>query len=151
VLELDNESVDATLERDMENREARPDQKDCIPAPQFPNAAFASDAACATLTGRIGVPNTESLDVCLLISEVGLLPSEAGIEDSPASDFETFTEVSYTLLARSELNEIELVVRCCCHRSRTPSTALKKFDELAVIVREMASRVGASCCSSFSS
>lgn len=152
--ELDNESVDATLamlERAMENREARPDQKDCIPAPQFPNAAFASDAACATLTGRIGVPNADSLDVCLLILEVGLLPSEEGDEGIPASDFETSTGVSHVLLVRSELNETELVVRCCCHRPRTPSTALKKFVELAVKVREMASRVGASCCSSFSS
>lgn len=152
--ELDNESVDATLamlERDMENREVRPDQKDCRPTPQFPNAAFASEAAWATLTGRVSVPSTDSLDVCLLISEVGLLPSETGDEDSPASNFETSTGVSYMLLARSELNEAELVVRCCCHRPRTPSTALKKFVELAVMVREMASRVGASCCSSFSS
>lgn len=151
--ELDNESVDATLamlERDIENREARPDQKDCIPAPQFPNATFASDAACATLTGRVGVPNADSLDVCLLILEVGLLPSEGGDEDSSASNFETSTGVSHMLFP-SELNETELAVRCCCHRPRTPSTALKKFVELAVIVREMASRVGASCCSSFSS
>ena len=148
--QVDNESVDATLttlERDMENRDARPDQKDWIPAPKFPNAAFASDAACATLAGRIGVLGTESLDVCRVIY---LLPSGAGDEDSSASDFEISTGLSRALLARSELNEAGLAV-CCCHRSRTPSTALKKFVELAVIVREIASRVGASCCSSFSS
>ena len=39
----------------------------------------------------------------------------------------------------------------CTNRPLTPSTALKKFVEPAVIVREIASRVGASCCSSLSS
>jgi hypothetical protein len=45
---VDDESVDATLAmlgRDIENRDARLDQKDWIPAPKVPNAAFASDAA----------------------------------------------------------------------------------------------------------
>lgn len=44
----DNESTDPTLvilERDIENRDARLDQKDWIPAPKFPKATFASDAA----------------------------------------------------------------------------------------------------------
>jgi hypothetical protein len=39
----------------------------------------------------------------------------------------------------------------CMNRPLTPSTALKKFAEPAVMVREIASLVGASCCSSLSS
>jgi hypothetical protein len=39
----------------------------------------------------------------------------------------------------------------CANRPLTPSTALKKFVEPAVRVREIASFVGASCCSSLSS
>jgi hypothetical protein len=39
----------------------------------------------------------------------------------------------------------------CINRPLTPSTALKKFVEPAVMVREIASFVGASCCSSLSS
>ena len=39
----------------------------------------------------------------------------------------------------------------CTNRPLTPSTALKKFVEPAVRVREIASFVGASCCSSLSS
>jgi hypothetical protein len=73
-----------------------------------------------------------------------------GDEDSSASDFEISTGVSLVLLVGSELNEEELAERCC-HRPRTPSTALKKFVEPVVIVRDIASRVGASCCSNFSS
>jgi hypothetical protein len=140
--------MDPTLERDMENRGARLDQKDWIPTPQFPNAAFASDAACATLTGRIGVLGTESHDVCSLTLDMFL--SVLADEDSSASDFDISTGVPLALLAGSEFSEVELAVRCC-HRPRTPSTALKKFVEPVVMVREIASRVGASCCSNFSS
>jgi len=39
----------------------------------------------------------------------------------------------------------------CMNRPFTPSTALKKFVEPVLNVREIASRVGASCCSSLSS
>jgi len=39
----------------------------------------------------------------------------------------------------------------CANRPLTPSTALKKFAEPVVRVREIASFVGASCCSSLSS
>lgn len=42
-------------------------------------------------------------------------------------------------------------VRCGISRPLTPSTALKKFADPALIVREIASRVGASCCSSLRS
>jgi len=140
--------MDPTLERDTENRDARLDQKDWMPAPKFPNTAFASEAACATLTGRVGVLGTESHTVCLLTSD--LFPSAVAVEDSDASDLDISTGVSLALLDGSELNEVELAVRCC-HRSRTPSTALKKFVEPVLMVREIASRVGASCCSNFSS
>ena len=44
----------------------------------------------------------------------------------------------------------ELALRCI-QRSRTPATALKKLVEPAASVREIASRVGASCCSSLRS
>jgi hypothetical protein len=40
---------------------------------------------------------------------------------------------------------------CCINRPSTPSTALKKFVEPALIVCEVASRMGASCCSSLRS
>ena len=46
--------------------------------------------------------------------------------------------------------EDELGLRCI-HRSRTPATALKKLVEPAAMVRETASRAGASCWSSLSS
>lgn len=48
------------------------------------------------------------------------------------------------------LLDVELGVRCI-QRSRTPATALKKFVDPAFKVRDIASRVGASCCSSLSS
>lgn len=52
----------------------------------------------------------------------------------------------------SDIAEVEEVLVClCAHRSRTPSTALKKFVDPVAKVRATASRAGASCCSSLSS
>lgn len=54
-------------------------------------------------------------------------------------------------LVRFEDSLSDTESRCEFHRSRTPSTALKKFVEPAVRVRATASRAGASCCSSLRS
>lgn len=46
----------------------------------------------------------------------------------------------------AEMVEDEVLsCRCCVHRSRTPSTALKKVIEPDARVRTTASRAGANC------
>lgn len=88
---LETESLDPTLAilaRESENREARFDQSDCIPAPRELNAAFVSEAACAMLTGRgaeraLAADSREVCRVMLTPSLVGSVAAAGGL----ASDF----------------------------------------------------------------
>ena len=65
--------------------------------------------------------------------------------DAPSLPFEL------TLVRPSLVTELDELGLRCIQRSRTPATALKKLVEPAASVREIASRVGASCWSSLSS
>ena len=72
------------------------------------------------------------------------LESERGVTATGVLDIlDTKSDVEFSSM------ELKLGVRC--QRPRTPSTAFRKPVEPAVNVREMASRVGASCCSNLSS
>ena len=65
---------------------------------------------------------------------------------SSTSDFDIIVP-ELVLVLETELDDADRFIS----RPFTPSTALKKLAEPVVIVREIASRVGASCCSSLSS
>lgn len=74
-----------------------------------------------------------------------LLESIGGVTATGVLDIELDAEAASLTM----LTEVELGLRC--QRPRTPSTALKKPVDPAVSVREIASRVGANCCSNLSS
>ena len=80
---------------------------------------------------------------------------EVGDVDAGMSIFETSTVLPDKLEGSPPEDpalrfDAELALRCS-HRPLTPSTALKNPVDPAVSVLEIASRVGASCCSSLSS
>jgi hypothetical protein len=136
--------------RTIENLEALAEKKDPIPAPQAPKAAFVSIAV--TLSGLAisgSFPNFFSSEG----GESVFAGDGKGLSCMSASDFVISTGVLDLETSTSEA-ELELGgVRwaAAVHRPRTPSTALKKFVEPTEMVLDIASRVGASCCSNLSS
>lgn len=134
--------------RTIENLEAFAEKNDPSPAPQAPNAAFVSIAV--TLSG-LPVSRTPAGFFGNGGGESVCAGDGNGLSCRSASDFVISTGV---LDLETSIIEAELElggVRWVVHRPRTPSTALKKLVEPAEIVLEIASRVGASCCSNLSS
>lgn len=137
---------------DVESREVRCEKKELIPTLHELVACFGGsggerDWAPTMLKGRrprvvVGVAGASWI---VLMRECS---PEFLREGVPSLERE-FTFVISEALSLPMLDD-ELGLRCI-HRSRTPATALKKFVDPALMVRDIASRVGASCCSSFSS
>lgn len=122
-----------------------------MPAPQAPIAALVSFRSTDTVAfWRWGDSGT-AIGFAVASGEDGGVDFSSSGKDS-ASGVLTSTGVLDTLETLALLGiftDVELGV--LCHLPRTPSTALKKPVEPAVMVRVMASRVGASCWSSFRS
>jgi hypothetical protein len=122
-LEMGNFCVDNLPARDAKN--------DPTLAPHPPSRSFACTVVVCTPVGAgVAVGGGESLST---------VPSNT-------SDLE-ITVPELVLVLPTESDDVDR----CISRPLTPSTALKKFAEPAVMVREIASFVGASCCSSLSS
>ena len=141
--------------RDTENRVVRCEKNEPIPAPQVDTAGIESAG------GGGGVAIFEPIRLSGRMPAGGGCGEDSGEENTLsdsrpermllASDLETLTMLLEALPAcGAAMSDDELELRCI-HRSRTLSTALKKPVDPAVIVRETASRAGASCCSSLSS
>ena len=151
----------------VERRDARCEKNEPMPAPHELIAVAAAAvalggsgcwSACAPtmLSGRrprvdVGVGGT-SFEVGLPPLLLLLLPPLRLRSSEFLRDAEVVPslEREFTLVMSDAASLPELGLRCI-HRSRTPATALKKFVEPAASVREIASRVGASCCSSLRS
>lgn len=109
--------------------------------------AFVSVAVCAAdrARGRRPGPCEGACDDCDAIDAVDSgLSLEALAAEISASECVISTGVLAMVEVLSPFTDNELA-DLCAHRPRTPSTALKKLVELEAIVREIASRVGASC------
>ena len=116
---------------EVENLDALEEKNEPIPTPHEPTRSLASAAVVlVTLAGRE--------------DESSFTGTGGGGEDTGVSGL---GESTGTLSTDGFDGEVER----CAHRPRMPSTALKNPVDPAVSVREMASRVGASCWSSFSS
>lgn len=137
-----------------ENLVVRCAKNEPMPAPHVEAAGFASAAGrgfeALRLNGRM--PLGGAAGGCGDASgEENMLVESRMDRMLAASDFDTSTVLLEALLAGApETLDEELPLRCI-QRPRTLSTALKKPVEASVNVREMASRVGANCCSSLSS
>ena len=142
---------------DIDVLDERCAKNELIPAPQELNDERA--AGTGTSGGTGGGWGDESSDLeptrlsgrILLAGGCGDVSGLDTIDARPervlaASDLDTSTRLLDALTLDSGTEEVR-----CIQRSRTPSTALKKLVEPAVIVRDTASRAGASCWSSFRS
>lgn len=127
-----------------ENRLVRCEKNEPMPAPHELAAGFGSGGVFAPtrLSGRM--PFTGAAGGCGDASGEGIALTESRAERMlAASDLDTSTALLEALLAGAP-PEDELELRCI-QRPRTLSTALKKPVDASVIVRETASRAGASC------
>jgi hypothetical protein len=142
-----------------ENRPVRCAKNDPMPAPHEGVVGFASatgsgaGAGCLEAIKLSGlIPLARATGSCGdAFGEETMLVDSRADRMLLASDFVTSTTLLEVLPTwGSETFEEELELRCI-HRPRTLSTALKNPVEASVNVREIASRVGASCCSSLRS
>lgn len=124
-------------------------KKELIPVPQPPRIGLVgSGRFIDMLSGRS--PLTSGFVCVLATLSRDLDASTFTATTCSGSAWGLFGLLAPLVLDVLDALEVELGFRCI-QRSRTPSTALKKFVDPAVKVREIASRVGASCWSSLRS
>lgn len=138
-------------ERFTENLVLRCEKKEPIPAPQVPTFGLISGGGGGFEPIKLNglIPLGRAGGGCGDVSGEEKTLVESRVDRMlPASDFVTFTTLLEALPTSGVGASDELALRCI-HFPRTLSTALKNPVEPAVIVRETASRAGASCWSSF--